>query len=369
MSVTTLEVHHRLDDVAEEWDQLADRVGSPPFGRPGWFAAWVAGFADGNALELFVLRREGALAAVLPMLAGGGRLRTPTNSHTPAFTVVAADDAAVADVLRRVLRLRRRAVTLGFVDPRTAEQVRVAARDARCAVRETLLLQTPTVNLAGASPLARLDPKARRVLARRRRRLEERGPLRLEVHDGGDRLEELTRTWFAMEASSWKGRQGDAVLSRSETVRFYVDLSRWAAARGHLLLVFLCLGGAPIAFQLALVDPSAWYFLKTGYDEELRALGPGKLLMAELLERAAELGRVRVDLGGSADPYKLEWTKEVRPYVELTAYPPTVTGRATHLVEVLGPRVAGAAQRGGRRLAIVVREGARAAARRNGRAA
>ncbi len=341
-----LEVHASVESIASEWDALADATGAAPFARPGWYAAWLGAFAGRARFELLALRRGPTLVAVLPLLARHGRLRSPTNWHTPAYPVLAADDAAADEILAQLFRLRRWNVTLSFLDPPTAERARGVASRCGCRVSSHVLLETPYVHLGTVTE--RTDPKSRRVLARRRRRLEEQGRVNVRVHSGDQRLDEMMQVWFQIEASSWKGRQGDDVLSRTETTRFYLEIARWAASRKSLLLAFLCLDERPIAFQFALDDQSRWHFLKTGYDEQLRSFGPGKLLMAELLDQARAAGREEVNLGGAADPYKLEWTDLVRPYVELQVFAPSMTGVAAHVADVHLRPVAGMLLRGAR---------------------
>ncbi len=40
-----------LEDLAEEWDDLALRTGAPPFARPGWMRAWWSAFGARGALH------------------------------------------------------------------------------------------------------------------------------------------------------------------------------------------------------------------------------------------------------------------------------------------------------------------------------
>ncbi len=328
-----IEIHHDVAALAAEWDELADSVGAPPFARPGWFAAWVRAFGGDWRLEVLALRRSAELAAVLPMLARRESLRSPTNWHTPGFPILAVDTEAAERLVAALFRSPHWKVTLSFLDSATARLVGEVARRRGWLVDEELLLETPYVELTGGSASDRMDGKARRVLGRRRRRLQEHGAVTISFHEGVDRLDEVMSVWFRLEASSWKGRQGDDVLSRPETTRFYLDLAEWAAPRGYLLLAFLCVGERPVAFQFGLDDASRWYFLKTGYDEEFSALGPGKLLMADLLDAAQAAGRVRVDLGGSADPYKLEWTGQLQRYVRLQAYARSPRGLAVYVAQ------------------------------------
>ena len=91
----TVDVHDAIDPLAAEWDLLADRTGAQPFARPGWFAAWWAAFGTGD-LVVVTARRHGRLTGVLPFRRRAGVLASPTNAHTPAFAVLAEDDATRA---------------------------------------------------------------------------------------------------------------------------------------------------------------------------------------------------------------------------------------------------------------------------------
>src|SRR5688500_17596510 len=81
---------------AAEWEELAERVGAPPFRHPGWIRAWSRAFGSGRP-ELHVLRRSGRVAALLPLERTTRGRTSPTNSETPDFGLLALDrDAARA---------------------------------------------------------------------------------------------------------------------------------------------------------------------------------------------------------------------------------------------------------------------------------
>jgi CelD/BcsL family acetyltransferase involved in cellulose biosynthesis len=100
----------------------------------------------------------------------------------------------------------------------------------------------------------------------------------------------------------------------------------WAAAKGWLRLAFLRLDGRPIAFEYLLEQNRTLFFLKGGYDERYRSVGPGILLLHDLMAASFERGLAGVELLGKDDPYKVRWADGVRPRSVLAAYAPTLGG-------------------------------------------
>jgi CelD/BcsL family acetyltransferase involved in cellulose biosynthesis len=331
-----VEIVSELESVAEEWEQLADSAACPPFLRPGWFQAWLDAFG-GGVPQLVCVRRSGALVGVLPMRLQRGRLRPIANVHTPQFGLVAADDAARAELLDAAFQHRSGRVELDLLDVDSA-WVDSAAAMARARGRAVLAreaVRSPVIELRGDfdSYLERLSRNRRKGLRRQRRRLEELGELRLDiVHDGRNldgHLEEL----FRIEASGWKGRRGTAIASAADTHAFYTRVAHWAADRGWLRLGFLRLGDRAIACDYSLQCDGVWYSLKAGYDEELGHCGPGAVMLQLELERCFEHGLERFELLGDADPFKLSWTDRCERRYALSAVNPTPIGLAALSVQ------------------------------------
>jgi CelD/BcsL family acetyltransferase involved in cellulose biosynthesis len=343
-----VEILHSFEPLEAEWDALADRAGSIPWVRPGWVAAWWRAFGEGRP-TIVTLRRDGELAGVLP-LAGGrrGALRSPTNWHTPEFELLAVDDAARAALARAVLaQLRPRRLTLAFLPAEGGglEEVRAAARTARYRVLERELERSPYVPVEGSweAFAAGLTKKVEKDVNRRTRRLEERGPVELEVLDGGEDLDALLEEGFRLEGSGWKDENGTAISSRPDTLGFYTEVARWAAARGTLRLVFLKVAGARIAFELVVAEDGRWYDLKGGYDAEERQHSPGKLTARRLLERLHVEGARSLELLGKEEPWKLELTSAARSRRLLQAFSPRPGGIADWLAFRFGRPAAKAA--------------------------
>ena len=342
----SVSVERELEPIAREWDELADRVAAPPFLRPGWVKAWWEAFGAG-ALELVTERRDGRLMGLvplyrpskviaqhktepLPVTARRGTLRSIANWHLPEYRVLAEDGTVAASLAESSMSRSARVLSLAFLDPRGPEltHFREAAEAAGYRTWVETLPPSPYVTVEGEWEAYEQSVGRRllRDLRRRRRRLEEQGPVSVEVADGSDGLEQLLEEGFRIEPSGWKAEQGGAIASRSETRRFYTDIARWAAARGWLRLVFLRVGGRPAAFQFGLEDGGHYYFLKGGFDPGYERFAPAKLLVHEMLSRAFTAGLERYHFLGGNETWKLEWTSTCRERLVLHAFAPSLSG-------------------------------------------
>jgi CelD/BcsL family acetyltransferase involved in cellulose biosynthesis len=316
-----------IEALAPEWDELVERVGAPPFFRPGWIDAWWKAFGKGE-LEILTTRRGGRLAGLLALERRRGELRSTSNWHTPWFGPLSEDAEVSRELAESTVSRTRRRLALAFLD---GESPDVAAfREAATAAGYRVLLRTlersPYLDIDGdwTAFAAGLRKGFLADLARRFRRLREQGDVSFEIADGRERLKELLAEGFQVEASGWKGET--AILSRPETHLFYSDLARWAARRGSLRLVFLRLDRRPIAFGFTLQDRGSLYSLKGGYDPAFGRFSPGQLILRGLLEHAFATGLTRFEFLGGAEPYKLVWTPACRDLRLLQLFSPGAFG-------------------------------------------
>lgn len=305
-------VHADLGEISAGWDDLAEQCGASPFERPGWFRAWWAAFGSGTPWVV-ENRANGETLAVLPLLRSPHRLRSATNDHTPRFGMLAKDERAAHELAAWVFERRPRSLTLEYVDPDHvgSRELEAAAAARGYRVVTTTYERSPYLVIDGSwkDYERRLSGRVRRDLDRRLRRLEELGPVRLDVSDGTVGRAQLLADGFRLEPSGWKTARGTAVTSRDETRRFYEELADWAAENGWLRLSFLRVGDQAVAFQYGFEARGTYYFLKGGYDPEYRRYAPGKLLLRALLEWAFGTGLSRFDFLGADDPFKLEWSR------------------------------------------------------------
>ena len=332
-----------LASVAAEWDELAARTGASPFVRPGWIEAWWGSFGRGE-LRVLAARRDGALVGILPLGLRHGVLRSPTNEHTPAFDIVAADDAAVRAVADALFAGRVRTVTLGQLAGEGAGRDALEASAAEAGYRTAVTPVARSPYIACAPTLEDhergLGRNLRHDVQRRQRRLRDEGDVTIDVMDGGANLAGLLDEGFRVEALSWKGARGTAIGSDARTRRFYDAVGRWASARGWLRLAFLRLDGRAIAFQFDLEAARTYYSLKIGYDAAFDRYSPGKLLAYAMVARAVSTGLATYELLGTDEPWKDRWTSTFREYIRLEAYGPSPAGAASWAVATHGRRLA-----------------------------
>lgn len=325
----TVSVERAIEPLYGEWDALADRMGAPPFLRPGWFAAWWRAFGGGE-LKLLVARRDGRLSGVFPLYRHGSKLQSASNWHTPVFGVLAEDDETRSTLVHELFEHHPRRAALAFLEPQESEQAEwdEAAKAAGYRVLTRTLERSPYVTIEGdwETFLRHRGRSVRSDLPRRLRRLQDEGRVTFELSDGTERLGELLEEGFAVESSGWKGAENSAILSHSETHAFYTEVARWAVERGWLKLMFLRLDGRPIAFQYNLVQNGAWYFIKGGYDPAFARYSPGRLLTRAALEHAFALGLSTYEFLGGDEHYKMQWTSECHERTLVQAFAPSPTG-------------------------------------------
>jgi CelD/BcsL family acetyltransferase involved in cellulose biosynthesis len=335
MSSEEIEIHKGVAPLAAEWDELAVRIGASPFDRPGWFSAWLDAFGAAG-FEAIALRRAGELAAVLPVLAGRGVVRAPTNWHTPGFEPVAVDSAARLATLAVLREKRLRRIDFSFLDERTAAAMR--AGWAPAPANQRTVHESPYVDTdRDWEPYWQgLSKNLRSSVRRRRKGLDKRGAVEIEVFEGGEGLQGLLEECFRLEAGGWKGKRGTAINSNPDTLRFYTELAGWAAGAGILSLSLLRLDGRIIAFNYSLENDHRHYLLKLGHDVALSDLSPGVVLTAAMVERAFQTGLQSYEFLGDADRYKLQWASGSRRLVRLQLFSRSAAGFGDRFVQTKG---------------------------------
>jgi CelD/BcsL family acetyltransferase involved in cellulose biosynthesis len=152
------------------------------------------------------------------------------------------------------------------------------------------------------------------------RKLDREHDARYVMTDGSEDLEAQLELGFRVEASSWKGRAGTAILSSPEAATFYAGVARAYQPRGELRLASLTIDGYPAAFNLCLLRARRLYLLKTGFNEDFRAQGPGLLLNLWVVERCFELGLDAYELLGAQEPWKAYFATDERRHVRVRIY-------------------------------------------------
>jgi CelD/BcsL family acetyltransferase involved in cellulose biosynthesis len=298
------------------------------------FWCMACAFTLKSRLRIVVLERDGSPAAIAPLerrrrngisqllLLGLEDLCEPMG-------LLAPDDRTLDRLVKHLLLLREplflRRVLAGSPTDRAFSRRRFPG---------TFIVRRPRspcptlpLGKGWTDPERMVNAGRRSDLRRARRRAEARGGTAVRVlAPSEDELPGLLDQAFRIEASSWKGTAGTALLLDDLRAGFFRCYARFACRQRTLRLCFLDIGGHPAAMQIALVAGGRFWVLKVGYDREYARCSPGILLLCETIRLAAREGLLSYEFLGDRAPWIDVWTQESRPCVSIGAYPHTLKG-------------------------------------------
>ncbi|HEY1227015.1 MAG TPA: GNAT family N-acetyltransferase, partial [Ramlibacter sp.] len=111
------------------------------------------------------------------------------------------------------------------------------------------------------------------------------GPVEVRNDRAPAAVREAFETYLALEAASWKGERGTAMLSNPDHARFTRHLIAGLAEDGSASVALLTVGGRAIAAQVVLRCASTAYTWKTAYDAAYGDFSPGALLVDKVTEQ------------------------------------------------------------------------------------
>jgi CelD/BcsL family acetyltransferase involved in cellulose biosynthesis len=109
-----------------------------------------------------------------------------------------------------------------------------------------------------------------------------------------DAVRDAFEIFLALEAGSWKGAGGTALLCNAEDVRFVRGLITDLAANCNASVALLSVDGRAIAAQVLLYCGRTAYTWKTAFDQEYAKYSPGAVLVEKLTEQLFSGGNVDV---------------------------------------------------------------------------
>lgn len=139
------------------------------------------------------------------------------------------------------------------------------------------------------------------------RQAERHSPgLTYDIVDGAP-TQHIVARLHAVEANSWKGRDGSGIES-PDMARLYERLVVELSERAALRCVFVQLDGIDVGFILGGVLAGTYRGLQISFTENVRALGVGNLLQWHEVQRGCEEGLHAYDLGMDI-AYKRRWAE------------------------------------------------------------
>jgi CelD/BcsL family acetyltransferase involved in cellulose biosynthesis len=319
-----------FEALEEPWERLVAGA-NHPFSDHAWLRAWWRAFGGEAELRVCTAWCDGELEAALPAGRRHGRLFGLSNYHQPLFEVPARDEGAGRAVLDASLSEAGELFLHGLAaDDRSLADLR-----SLCDERGRLLLvepahKSPIVDTTG--DFGAYEGGVSSTLRRARRKLHREHAAALRIDDGGPDFEAALQRGFELEGSGWKSEAGTAILSHPETTTFYSELARAYRSRGELRLAWLDVDGEPVAFNFCIEHGRRLYLLKTGFEQEHRALTPGLVLNFLIAEHCFNSELDAYELLGDAEDWKLKLSTGTRDHVRAWAYRPRPLRIARYLI-------------------------------------
>jgi CelD/BcsL family acetyltransferase involved in cellulose biosynthesis len=308
------------------WSRLALESGAMPTQDASWSIAAADSVDAGGALSIVVVGDFEQPRAVAPLVRRGSQLELlgAEMLHEPT-ELLAEDDDALRELAKGIGSLRTPVVLHRL--PAASPSIRALKQAFRpfgvVMARASYGHGVISLSDEWTEPEGRLSKRRASDIRRARRRAEGEGEVKIELLDPAvDEVDGLLEEAFAIEARSWKGREGTALAVDGARGDFYRRYCSSAAERGELRIAFLGIGGRRVAMQVAVESRSRLWLLKIGHDEAVKRCSPGMLLLLEVVRAAAAEGLEAVQLLGGIEPWTSMWTEDVEECVTLVAYPP-----------------------------------------------
>lgn len=143
--------------------------------------------------------------------------------------------------------------------------------------------------------------RRRHELRRHERRLSEAGRVEYLSLEPGNDVAAWIEEFLRIEAISWKGMGGRALICDEADRDYFVEVAKAAFRRGQLMMLALHVNGRPIAHTCNFLSGHGSFAFKIAFDEEYARYSPGVLLEWENIRRLHAQSKVKW-MDSCADP-------------------------------------------------------------------
>ncbi len=296
-----------LNDLESEWRGLYARM-EHPTSYDAWevHAAYLEHLAARpSRFRCIALREEGVVSAICPLEAATDALlglavpvwRLPRPPHMPTADIVCVDDAVRLRFVPALIAHLRRAkegrpllvlgpFRLGSGMHECVKQL--GSRDCCENVQGAAAYFDCTVDMDVL--MGRLTRHFSRNLRSHRRRLASLEGIRFVQATNPAEVARLFESFLDLEASGWKGPTGarTAILCKKGHPAFFRRVVGIREGDDRYEMNAIYLGDRCVAGQLCSRVASEYTIHKIGFDEGMRKLGPGQVLLEATLERCVQ---------------------------------------------------------------------------------
>lgn len=317
------------------WDELVRAMPRPsPFLLHGWLVEWWRHYGGGHDLAVQVAYRGSRLVGALP-LCNRRRLGLRMTEFVGGTWALLADlllapgeDASTAAALVERTAAAERDFANLFGLPGSS---RLVAALPPGSLRLVERLEAPVLDLSpGWDEVyrAKLSSKARSERRRRRRQLDDLGPVEVSVARTREQLAPALEEAFRVHLLRWQGRRDASGFATPAGLRFHRAALLRLADQDVPRILTLRSDGRVIAFALSLQLSGRAYGVTMAFDPAFARFGPGAEAKLLSLEAAAADGIRRIELLGAAAAHKQRFTDRFEPIHQGIGLADTFRGRA-----------------------------------------
>lgn len=348
LHVEIIDTVERLEEFRPQWDELIARSGNDsPFMTPEWFLAYWRSLRGGDDLLVTIVKEDGAVIALAPLMRTGVRLRgmwvrvllliAEYYSEWTELLLLRRENECLKALFGHLAEryphdlVMLRSIIKGSKTDLALKSL-VAEETGRHAEQGGVFAPFIPVTMPWDEYYKSRSKNVRHKLNRISNMFERAKDYEIVQHTAGP-IEQVMGEVTAVDRKTWQYARGSSICSDTRKERFYTVLAEIMARRGWLSVWVLKLHGTPIAFQYALRYGNRLYGLKTGFDESYAKMAPGKFLIMNIIRYCHEKGLAEFNLMGVDESYKMELTAHRRAHVKYLIYGDTIKASLLYLLE------------------------------------
>lgn len=158
---------------------------------------------------------------------------------------------------------------------------------------------------------------------RRRRWLERQPGFRIERAESDAEVQQALSSFFRLHGLRWQER---SQLNTPEAQAFHREAAARLARRGRLRLYTLWVEGMAVASVHTLRHGGTFSYYNAGYDPAWQHKSTGLVLVGTTFQDAIAEGYREYDFLRGTEPYKLDWTSQVRRTARIQMWRPGSSG-------------------------------------------
>jgi CelD/BcsL family acetyltransferase involved in cellulose biosynthesis len=334
LTLSTLRTPQELAELAGPWDELVRAMPRPsPFLLHDWIAAWRRHCGEDEALEVTVAQRDGRLVGGLALTVrsvGPVKVASFLGAHNSALADLLLAEGEDEETARRIVE---------HADQGSQHALDVFGLPASSRLEAALGADRITVVQRVESPVmdapegweaayhGKTTSKQRNQHKRRRKQLAALGEYSVQTARTRSELEAVMDDVFRLHVARWAGRPDGTELGTPGGQAFVREATLDLAALDIPRIVFLRIGGEPVAFFYYMALEGTMYLYRLAFDPEYSKYSPGLVNALDALEVACGEGLTRIEFLGGGERYKMQLADRVEPLFQGLATSRGMRGR------------------------------------------